>query len=105
MAISVAVRNENGKGAIAIYEGTVFRKNCSGNNYIAASTDGEIIAGLNSFGRITIFNTEGDRIRDIIISSRFERVSVSNGQIIALADDRQILLFDYNGAFKGNLRL
>lgn len=103
MAISVAVRN--GNGSIAIYEDTVFRKTCSGNNYIAASTDGEIIAGLNSFGRITIFNTEGDRIRDIIISSRFERVSVSNGQIIALADDRQILLFDYNGAFKGNLRL
>lgn len=98
MSISVRVKD----GAIVIYEGTTYSRTI-GFQFIAASTDGETIAGLKHDGQVILHRADGSVKGSLMMAGVFVSVSVSGGQITAQTSDGRTLVFDNNGSFRGQL--
>lgn len=96
MAISVRVKD----GCIIVYKDTNHYRTCSGTNIIAASTDGDIIAGLQRGGNVVLYNIEGDH-KATCSGTGFVSVAVSGGEIAAQKPDGSTILFYSNGDYKG----
>ena len=90
MSISVRVKN----GQIEIFEGSHCTERC-GTSVIAASTDGELIAGLTQDNYVVLYGTNGSTIRPI--TNGASGVSVSGGQIAVSKPDGTTYLYDRNG--------
>jgi len=98
MAISVIVNKD---GQIVVYEGTTYSRTI-GFEFIAASTDGETIAGLKHDGQVILHRADGS-VKASLLLNPFVSVSVSAGQIMARTSSGTNLVFDCNGNFKGQL--
>ena len=97
--MSISVRIES--GFIHVYKDSFHYGSCSGtSDNIAASTDGETIAGLQSGGIVVLYTIEGNH-KATCSGTGFVSVAVSGGEVAAQKPDGTTSLFYSNGNYKG----
>ena len=102
LAISVRIVD----GQIEIRKDGIYQTTCGfryNANIIAASTDGEIIAGLQKDGAIILRNTDGMQIGQINVTGAVG-VAVSGGQISILRSDGSTELRTRDGIYINECR-